>query len=86
VVAILAVSGVAQAGTIISETLTGTITGGFDSGANGANDDADIFGGGNLYGATAPMEVNTYCCLAPMNIIGISPTMDPLPLASPLVP
>jgi hypothetical protein len=43
-------------GTIISETLTGTITGGFDSGANGANDDADIFGGGNLYGATATMS------------------------------
>jgi hypothetical protein len=49
-IAALAFSGVAQAGdVIISETLTGHITGGSDSGTHGSNDEADLFGGLNLY-------------------------------------
>jgi hypothetical protein len=49
-IAALAFSGVAQAGdVIISETLTGHITGGFDSGLHGSNDWAFLFGGLNLY-------------------------------------
>jgi MYXO-CTERM domain-containing protein len=49
-VAAAAFSGVAYADAIVSETLTGIITGGSDSGPQGANDDAGLFGGGNLYG------------------------------------
>jgi hypothetical protein len=52
VVAALARSSAAQADAIISGTVTGTITGGFDGGPNGANDNQDLFGGGNLYGVT----------------------------------
>jgi hypothetical protein len=46
---------VAQAATI-TETLTGTITGGIDTGLFGANDDAGLFGGGNLFGAMVTLR------------------------------
>jgi len=61
VMAALAFTGVAQAGAfqagdlIISETLTGYVVGGNDSGANGTNDDAKLFGGGDLLNAAVTL-------------------------------
>lgn len=57
-IAALAFSGVAQAGdVIISETLTGYITGGFDIGGSPhhTNDAAFLFGGGDLYNAAVSL-------------------------------
>ncbi|HXN45661.1 MAG TPA: PEP-CTERM sorting domain-containing protein [Bryobacteraceae bacterium] len=59
-IAAVAVGGVAQAtiapinpgDTVITQTVNFRIVGGNDSGPNGTNDDADLFGGGDLLNAT----------------------------------
>jgi hypothetical protein len=58
VVAALAFAGVAQADDINTIALTGTIVGGFDSGPNGTNDDAGLFGGGDLLNAAISVTVS----------------------------
>jgi len=46
----LAINGVVQGDNIITEGFSGTIADGDNGGLQGANDVADFFGGGNLYG------------------------------------
>ncbi len=58
VIAALAFTGVAQADDINTITLNGIIVGGDDSGPNGTNDDAGLFGGGDLLNAPITVTVS----------------------------
>jgi len=58
VIAALAFTGVAQADDIHTITLSGSIVGGSDSGPNGTNDDAGLFGGGDLLNAAISVTLS----------------------------
>jgi hypothetical protein len=57
-IAALAFTGVAQAYDINTITLIGSVVGGSDSGPNGTNDDADLFGGGDLLNAAISVTIS----------------------------
>jgi hypothetical protein len=57
-IAALAFTGVARANYINTIDLTGTIVSGSDTGPNGTNDDADLFGGGDLLNAAISVTIS----------------------------
>jgi hypothetical protein len=57
-IAALAFTGVARADDINTITLTGSIVGGFNSGPNGTNDDAGLFGGVDLLNTAISVTVS----------------------------
>jgi hypothetical protein len=58
VITALAFSGVARADDFNTFTVTGIITDGYDSGPNGTNDDASLFGSGDLLNAMVSVTVS----------------------------
>jgi hypothetical protein len=57
VIAALAFTGAARADVINTIAVTGWVVGGGDSGPNGTNDDAGLFGGGDLFNAAVTFTV-----------------------------
>ncbi len=69
VIAAMVFVGIAQAGDVINTiTLTGTIVGGSDSGPNGTNDDAGLFGGRDLLNAPVSVTISYDATLMEENL------------------